>query len=80
MIIVTGGSGKVGRACVKDLMAHAGLPQVGREGEAAFDLAAFRRWKSFDEAVSYDWGLAAWRWFQGAVVGIAMGFGLGGVQ
>lgn len=47
---------------------------------AMIDLAAFRRWKSFDEAVSYDWGLAAWRWFQGAVVGIAMGFGLGGVQ
>lgn len=36
---------------------------------ASADYAAFRSWKRLDDAFSYDWGVAAWRWFQGAVVG-----------
>lgn len=36
---------------------------------AAVDFGAFRSWKNFDQARTYDWGLAAWRWFQGFVGG-----------
>lgn len=43
---------------------------AGAVAAAATDIAAFRSWKSFDDAVRYDWGLAAWRWFQGAIVGV----------
>lgn len=46
---------------------------------AATDFGAFRLWKSFDEALNYNWGLALWRWFQGAVIGVATGLGFGGV-
>lgn len=42
---------------------------------ALVDFAAFRSWKSFDEAWRYDWKLAAWRWCQGAVVGAVTGLG-----
>lgn len=41
------------------------------------DLAAFRSWKSFDEAAAYDWHIAAWRVFQGGVVGLLVTLGLG---
>lgn len=44
---------------------------------AAVDFGAFKKWKSFDDALAYDWRLAAWRWFQGAVIGLVAGFGLG---
>lgn len=44
---------------------------------AAVDFGAFKKWKSFDEALDYEWGLAIWRWFQGAVIGAVAGFGLG---
>lgn len=50
---------------------------TGVIGAAAADFAAFRSWKSFDEAASYDWSTAAWRWFQGAVVGLVGAAGLG---
>lgn len=36
---------------------------------AAVDFAAFRSWKSFREAATYQWGVAAWRWLQGFVAG-----------
>jgi hypothetical protein len=36
---------------------------------AAVDFSAFRAWKSFKEAATYDWGIAAWRWAQGFVAG-----------
>ena len=36
---------------------------------ARLDYVAFKSWKSADEAWKYDWKLAAWRWFQGAVIG-----------
>jgi hypothetical protein len=44
---------------------------------AVVDFAAFRSWKNVHDAAAYDWGTAAWRWFQGAVVGAATGAGLG---
>lgn len=46
-------------------------------GAAAADFAAFRSWKNVHDAASYDWQTAAWRWFQGAVIGAAGGAGLG---
>lgn len=33
------------------------------------DVAAFRSWKRWDDAAAYDWDVATWRWFQGAVLG-----------
>jgi hypothetical protein len=44
---------------------------------AAVDLGAFRSWKSFDDATTYDWKTAAFRWVQGAVLGALAGAGLG---
>lgn len=43
---------------------------------AVVDFAAFRSWKSWQDAASYSWGTAAWRWFQGAVVGLLVGLGI----
>lgn len=54
----------------------------GALAAAAVDAQAFRSWHSFDDAVRYDWKLAAWRWAQGAVTGAvaaltaSFGFGL----
>ena len=43
---------------------------------AVVDFHAFQNWKNFDEALHYDWRLAAFRWFQGAVMGALTGAGL----
>jgi hypothetical protein len=50
---------------------------AGASAAAAVDFQAFRSWKSADEAYNYAWKVAAWRWFQGAVLGAAMGAGFG---
>lgn len=47
---------------------------------AVVDFAAFRAWKSFREATTYDWRTAAWRWLQGIVVGVVTAAGLEGVS
>jgi hypothetical protein len=49
----------------------------GLVSAAAVDLQAFRSWKSFSDAVSYNWRVAAWRWLQGAILGAlgAAGYG-----
>ncbi len=44
---------------------------------AIVDIGAFRGWKSWDDALTYSWGLASFRWFQGAVIGALTGLGLG---
>lgn len=44
---------------------------------ALVDFAAFRSWKSVQEARQYDWKIAGWRWFQGIVVGALMAAGFG---
>lgn len=46
---------------------------------AAVDFAAFRSWKSASEALRYDWGVALWRWFQGALLGAMASAGFSGV-
>lgn len=47
----------------------------GLGGAALADYAAFRSWKSYDEALAYDWGTALWRWFQGAIGGAVFALG-----
>ena len=52
----------------------------GALSAAAGDYGAFRSWKSVQEAMAYNWGLALWRWFQGAVVGAVGALGLAPFQ
>ena len=49
---------------------------AGLLSAAVIDYAAFRSWKSFDDFRAYAWGLALWRWVQGALVGAITGAGL----
>lgn len=46
---------------------------------AGIDLHAFLSWKKVQDAVAYDWGVALWRWFQGAVSGAIVAAGYGAV-
>jgi hypothetical protein len=41
----------------------------GAVGAARADRAAFQSWKSWHDAFAYDWAIASFRWFQGAVLG-----------
>lgn len=41
------------------------------------DRQAFAAFKSFDEAMAYNWKLTAWRAFQGAVIGAMAAYGIG---
>lgn len=50
---------------------------VGVGTAAVVDYGAFRSWKSWDDAMTYEWRTAAWRWFQGSVIGALTGLGLG---
>lgn len=54
---------------------------TGWVAAAGVDFVAFKNWKSFHDAVTYDWGIAIWRWFQGAATGAlaAAGLNLAGV-
>lgn len=50
---------------------------AGAIAAARVDFHAFKSWQSFDEAVTYSWKTAVFRWIQGAIVGAVMGAGLG---
>lgn len=52
----------------------------GAMAAAAADYGAFRTWKSVQDALAYNWGVAAWRWFQGAVMGAVGALGLAPFQ
>lgn len=52
---------------------------AGIVSAAAVDFHAFRSWKSWHDLGTYSWGLAAFRWFQGAVVGAIVAAGYGGL-
>jgi len=52
---------------------------TGALAAAAVDVHNFRAWKSFDEARTYDWEIAAWRWGQGALYGALAEAGIGSV-
>lgn len=49
---------------------------AGLGAAALVDFNAFRSWKSWQDASTYDWKVASFRWLQGAVVGAvaALGF------
>ena len=49
----------------------------GALAAAGVDIAAFRSWKSFDDVHTYAWGLALFRWAQGAILGAMAAVGLG---
>lgn len=49
---------------------------TGAIAAATIDRQAFKGWNSFDEALAYRWDLAAFRWFQGAVIGAFAAVGL----
>lgn len=49
----------------------------GALAAAVVDLHAFREWKNFYQVTNYDWGTAAFRWVQGAVMGGVTAAGLG---
>jgi len=50
---------------------------VGWGSALVVDYAAFRSWKSAHDLMAYDWGVALWRWGQGAVGGAVTSLGLG---
>lgn len=43
------------------------------------DYHAFSTWKSFNDAKNYNWGVALFRWVQGAVSGALVAIGYGAV-
>lgn len=43
---------------------------VGALIAARIDYVAFQSWKDPAQALAYNWKIAAWRWFQGAVIGV----------
>lgn len=47
---------------------------------AVVDFNAFRSWKNIEEAVHYEWSIAIWRWFQGAVSGAVASAGWSAVN
>jgi methyl coenzyme M reductase beta subunit len=53
---------------------------AGLVAAAIIDIQAFRAWQSVQDAIAYDWRLAAWRWLQGAVSGALMAAGLSGMS
>ena len=42
---------------------------LGAGAALTIDWQAFKSWKSFNDLLTYNWGLAAWRAFQGFMVG-----------
>ena len=53
---------------------------AGAVAAALIDFAAFRAWKSWSDALSYNWSTAAFRWLQGAVAGVVTAAGFAGVS
>lgn len=62
-----------------ELMRHPAVKGAiaGTLAAMAIDRQAFASWKSFDDVKKYDWGLALFRWGQGAVIGATSALGLG---
>jgi hypothetical protein len=48
-------------------------------GIVSLAIEDIRRWKSFTDA-KFNFSIALWRWFQGAVTGAAAGAGLGAIS
>lgn len=43
---------------------------IGMFTAAVVDFQAFRSWQSWNDAARYGWGVAAWRWLVGGMVGL----------
>lgn len=43
---------------------------TGALAAGAVDFAAFRSWKTWHDVETYQWKVASFRWFQGAIVGL----------
>jgi len=52
---------------------------AGALASARTDFDAFRTWHSFKDLEGYSWSIAAWRWFQGAIIGAVTAAGIGGL-
>lgn len=52
---------------------------TGLLAAATVDLAAFRRWKRWEDAARYSWRTASFRWVQGMVVGGLTALGIDGI-
>lgn len=52
----------------------------GALAAALIDFNAFRSWKKWSDAMTYDWRTAAFRWAQGAAVGSVTALGVGAVS
>lgn len=57
---------------------HAAL--AGAVASAVIDVQAFRAWKSFNDAKSYSWNTAIFRWTQGAAFGLLTAAGFAGLS
>ena len=53
---------------------------VGAISSAVVDFQAFRTWKTWHDADTYSWGVASFRWIQGAILGVVTAVGIGGLQ
>lgn len=63
---------------MQEFLSHP-VVQMGLAGvlsAAAIDFAEFRKWKRWEDAATYDWRVATFRWFQGGFVGFISGWGL----
>ncbi len=50
---------------------------TGAATAAGVDYHNFQTWKRWQDALTYDWGTATFRWFSGACGGAILGAGLG---
>jgi hypothetical protein len=50
---------------------------AGLVSAALVDFAAFRAFDSFDDIKTYNWTTAVFRWWQGAMIGLATAAGIG---
>lgn len=64
-------------AILHSSVAHGAI--TGLVTAAAADYAVFRQWKNWEDARTYNWGVASFRWVQGLIVGAMTGAGLGWV-
>lgn len=64
----------------KEQMTKIGMMAIaGLVAAAATDFDAFKKFQSFKDLARYDWGLASFRWFKGAILGIVTAAGWMGV-
>lgn len=49
---------------------------AGAAAALVVDVAAFKNWKTWHDAATYNWGTASFRWFQGAGIGFLSALGI----